>query len=108
METALENNPKFIYKDGKAVEVIIDIETYTKFLNLVEKKEKKRKQTFITMNGATIVRNGSPKTGKDIAKFAGIWKDKKDISDSLEYAIKLRKKAHTRNHIQEALKNLNR
>ncbi|MBP9888629.1 MAG: hypothetical protein KBF93_20215 [Leptospiraceae bacterium] len=59
-------------------------------------------------NGATLVRNGSPKTGKDIAKFAGIWKDRKDISDSLDYARKLRKKAHTRNHIQEALKNLNR
>ena len=43
-----------------------------------------------------------------IAKFAGILKDRKDISDSLDYARKLRKKAHTRNHIQEALKNLNR
>lgn len=108
METTLVNNPKFIYKEGKPVEVIIDIETYTKFLNLFEKKDKKRKQTFIEMNGATLVRNGSPKTGKDIAKFAGIWKDRKDISDSLDYARKLRKKAHTRNHIQEALKNLNR
>jgi hypothetical protein len=103
METTIVNNPKFIYKEGKAVEVIIDIETYTKFLNLFEKKDKKGKQAFIEMNGVTLVRNGSPKSGKDIAKFAGIWKNRKDITDSVEYARTLRKKAHTRIHIQDAL-----
>lgn len=107
MKTVFLHDPKFIYKDGKPIEVILDIETYTKILNFIETtKSLSRKNTPITFekNGIKIIRNGKPKTGKDIAKYAGIWKDKKNISDSLEYARLLRKKAHTRMNIQEALR----
>jgi hypothetical protein len=107
METTIVNNPKFIYKDGNAVEVIIDIETYTRFKNFINKIEKKKGKSFTVINGVTIVRNGSPKTGIDIVKQAGFWKDK-GITDSVEYARALRKKAHTRLHMKEALKSLNK
>lgn len=37
-------------------------------------------------------------TGKDLLEsgLAGLWKDRKDIGDSLEYARKLRREAETR------------
>jgi hypothetical protein len=39
-------------------------------------------------------------TGKDLVDSGlfGIWKDRTDIGDSLEYARKLRKQAETRHH----------
>ena len=106
MKTVFLHDLKFIYKDGKPIEVILDIETYTKIISFIENKESlsgKNKPLTFEKNGITIIRNGKTKTGKDIAKYAGIWKDKKDISDSLEYSRLLRKKANTRINIQEAL-----
>ncbi|HNH02586.1 MAG TPA: hypothetical protein PLP72_23720, partial [Leptospiraceae bacterium] len=100
MESAILSNPKFIYKEGKPVEVILDIETYTKILDILERKDKKKKQIIVEMNGATLIRNSEAKTGKDIAKFAGIWKERNEIKNSLDYARALRKKAHQRPSIQ--------
>ena len=39
-------------------------------------------------------------TGKELAESGlfGIWKDRTDIGDSLEFARKLRKQAETRHH----------
>lgn len=39
-------------------------------------------------------------TGEELARsgFTGLWKDRTDIGDSLEYARKLRKEAETRRH----------
>lgn len=39
-------------------------------------------------------------TGSDLANspFVGLWKDRTDIGDTLEFARKLRKQAETREH----------
>jgi hypothetical protein len=39
-------------------------------------------------------------TGAELARseFAGLWKDRTDIGDSVEFARKLRKEAETRRH----------
>ncbi len=41
-----------------------------------------------------------PMTGKDLVKSGlfGIWKDRTDFGDNLEFARKLRKQAETRHH----------
>ncbi len=104
MKTLQINNPKFIYKEGKPVEVILDIKTYNLLLTILNKTVNNKRETFIELDGATIVRKSKIKTGKDISEFAGIWKNKKDITDSSEYARTLRSKTLKRKHIIEMLK----
>jgi len=45
-----------------------------------------------------LVGKKRPMTGKDILNsgFVGLWKDRTDIGDSVEFARKLRKDAETR------------
>ena len=45
-----------------------------------------------------VVQNKRPMTGKDLLNsgLIGMWKDRTDIGDSVEYARKLRQEAQTR------------
>lgn len=56
-------------------------------------------------NGAGVEKEQEkkPYTARDLLNsgLAGLWKDREDIGDSLEFARELRRQAETRPHIRE-------
>jgi len=100
---------EIIYKNDKPY-IILALKEYERLVHSNETINAaaipKNKKEYIHLNNVCIVRKGKGITGKDLAKLklAGLWKDRKDIVDSVEFVQNLRKRA-TRPHIREMLKN---
>ena len=97
---------EIIYKNDKPY-IILALKEYEKLIHSSKKiHSTKAKKEFIKMNNVTLVRNGKGITGKELSKLklAGIWEDRKEISDSVQFVQNLRKNT-TRKNIKELMKN---
>ncbi len=93
---------EIIYKNDKPY-IILALKEYEKLIHTSKKNHStKTKKEFIQMNNVTLVRNGKGITGKELSKLklAGIWEDRKEISDSVLFVQNLRKTLPTYSKIK--------
>ena len=97
---------EIIYKNDKPY-IILDLKEYERLVHsskTIKAANSKQKKEFIKIGNVTLVRTGKVVTGKDFMKgLAGIWKNRKDITDSVEFVQNLRKNA-TRPHIKKQMR----
>lgn len=97
---------EIIYKNDKPY-IILDLKEYERLVHsskTIKAANSKQKKEFIKINNVTLVRTGKVVTGKDFMKgLTGIWKNRKDITDSVEFVQNLRKNA-TRPHIKKQMR----
>lgn len=103
--TAIISNHEIIYKDEKPY-IILALKEYERLVHsssaIIASNSKKKKNK---PHGAKNPSNAHYPTGKDFMKgLEGIWKDRNDITDSVEFVNKMRKKNSIRPHIKELLK----
>jgi hypothetical protein len=102
--TSVISDHEIIYKNDKPY-IILDLKEYERLVHsskTVGASNLKVKNKSITKKK---IKTGHNPSGKDFMKgLEGIWKDRTDIIDSVEFVNKMRKKNSIRPHIKEMMK----
>lgn len=95
------SNHEIIYKNDKPY-IILDLNEYRKLIHPIDSALEVKQKKKLSQEKSRK-KNKYP-TGKDFMKgLEGIWKDRTDITDSVEFVNNLRKKNSIRAHIKEQM-----